>query len=63
MQNERNMPEKRARDFIRFGKRAQEVGKYDNEEMFDYLDGEIESKSKRGLKRRQISDFIRFGQK
>ena len=58
-------PEKRARDFIRFGKRSPEIGYdyYDESEMYDYPDeGEIPM-LKRSPKRRKMANYLRFGRK
>ena len=50
---------KRARNIIRFGKRAEEsVNDYNND--YDY-DGDM--KHKRSAPRRKMSNFIRFGRR
>ena len=51
--------DKRARDFIRFGKRAEEsVNDYNN----DYNYGS-DMKYKRSARRRKMSNFLRFGRR
>eukprot|EP00090_Calanus_glacialis_P024086 TRINITY_DN37401_c0_g1_i2.p1 TRINITY_DN37401_c0_g1~~TRINITY_DN37401_c0_g1_i2.p1 ORF type:complete len:178 (+),score=49.98 TRINITY_DN37401_c0_g1_i2:32-565(+) len=55
--------EERGPNFIRFGKRAQEVGNdYNND--FDYnMDTNGDTKWKRSGRRRKMSNFLRFGRR
>ena len=60
-----NHLKKRARDFIRFGKRSPEVGYeyFDEHEMFDYPDEVKKWMLKRSPKRRKMANHLRFGRK